>query len=147
MMRQMASLNPLYDQIVIKQCFEIHSLSPILLGNFSEPIRVPQQHTPLSIETSRSPWLSGFLPHRTNRRASKRPVLSHSGHPPGLPPQLCWPHPRLHRRTDCGGCQGFSNVGIHVYMYMYTQLSLWKQYLTHGLCMCLAALWKRQKIT
>lgn len=55
------------------------------------------------------------LSHRPNRRAAQFSVLSTPGHTTWLTPQLCWPHPRHHRRTHGGGRQGFSNVGRNLH--------------------------------
>lgn len=106
-----------HPQIVIKL------FAKIVLSQSSD-ITVLQQHAPLSVtqmsnqtadpsETFRL-WLSDLLPRRANRGASEQPVVSHPGHSAGLPPQLRWPHPGLHRRTHRGGRQRFPNVGTHV---------------------------------
>lgn len=95
---------------------------------------------------SNTRWVS--LSHRTNRRASEQPVLSHPGHPAGLPPQLCWPHPRLHRRNHRGGRQGFSNVGTHS-LYCFKcipSLFLLEKIIKLVVCVS-AALWTRQRTT
>lgn len=99
-------------------------------------------------------WLCGSSSlNRATRGAPEFPVLSHSGHPPGLPPQLRWPHPGHHGRTDGGGRQGFSNVGphlcVHTHAHTHTRAAepLCKQHLASDLCLWLAALWTRRRIT